>query len=72
MKEKLLTIINEIRTNSGLPLVDSLEAEMDLRKDLELDSISIAELIASVDMAFNADINAKGMVETVGDIFNRV
>ena len=45
---------------------------MNLKNDLELDSISIAELIASIDVVFDTDINSEGMVETVGDIQNRL
>ena len=72
MEQKLLKIINQVLENSGLDLLDNLTDQTSLRDDLQLDSISMAELIASVDIAFNADINAGEMVETLGDIKNKI
>ena len=72
MESKLLEVVNTVLRNAGIPPVDELTADMDLKKDLELDSISVAELIASIDVAFDTDINAEGMIEKVGDIQNRL
>ena len=72
MEGKLLETINQVRINSGLSKVESITPDMNLKNDLELDSISIAELIASIDVVFDTDINSEGMVETVGDIQNRL
>ena len=72
MEGKLLETINQVRINSGLSMVESITPDMNLKNDLELDSISIAELIASIDVVFDTDINSEGMVETVGDIQNRL
>jgi len=38
--DKLTTIINTVLTNIGLDAVEELRPEMDLRDDLQIDSIS--------------------------------
>ena len=68
MNNKLLEVVNTVRKNSGLESIDVLNDELHLKDDLEFDSISIAELIASIDVAFNIDINSDGMIQTIGDI----
>ncbi len=72
MQEKLLSVINSVLSNSGLDKITQLNPNADLRNDLELDSISLAELVALIDNRFGVDINAEGMIETVGDIQNRL
>jgi len=66
--DKLKTIINTVLTNIGLDAVEELRPEMDLRDDLQIDSISFAELIVHIDEEFGIDVNSDGQVNTVGDI----
>ncbi len=66
--EKLLNIINQVLKNSGLGEVEELKPEQNLKDDLGMDSIIIAELVATVDVAFDSDINSNGMVQTIKDI----
>ena len=68
MEEKLLNIFNTVRKNSGLTNLDQLEDSHNLKDDLELDSISIAELIASIDVAFEVDINSNELIQSVADV----
>ena len=72
MDSKLVELLNTVRINSGLSPLESYSKELDLRDDLELDSISIAELVASVDISFNANVNEDGMVQTIGDIQDKI
>lgn len=66
--DKLTTIINKVLTNIGLDAVEELRPEMDLRDDLQIDSISFAELIVHIDEEFGVDVNKEGQINTVGDI----
>ncbi len=66
--DKLTTIINKVLTNIGLDAVEELRPEMDLRDDLQIDSISFAELIVHIDEEFGIDVNKEGQINTVGDI----
>ncbi len=72
MDSKLVEILNTVRVNSGLSPLASYSKDLDLRDDLEFDSISIAELVASVDITFNSNVNEDGMVQTVGDIQDKL
>jgi len=70
--DKLTTIINTVLTNIGLDAVEELRPEMDLRDDLQIDSISFAELIVHIDEEFGIDVNSEGQINTVGDIQKRL
>jgi len=66
--DKLKTIINKVLTNIGLDALEKLQPEMDLRDDLQIDSISFAELIVLIDEEYGIDVNSEGQINTVGDI----
>jgi len=68
MQEKLLEIINTVRTNADMKPVDKISSEMTLRDDLELDSLNLAELTVRIEDEFDIDIFEDGLVETVGEI----
>ncbi len=72
MQEKLIEIIQKIRTESGLPEITEFKEEMSLKDDLDIDSISMAQLIAEIDQNFKVDINAAGPVQTFGEILSRL
>ncbi|MEE9372252.1 MAG: phosphopantetheine-binding protein [Saprospiraceae bacterium] len=72
MKTNLLDIVNRVRKNSGIKPISEIQPEMNLKNDLELDSISIAELVVDLDLAYNTNILADGMIVTVGDIVKRI
>jgi acyl carrier protein len=72
MDKRLLFVLNSVLNNAGLDTINTLEPAATLRDDLELDSISIAELIASIDVEFDVDINEGEMVQTIGDIMDKL
>ena len=72
MTEKLLVILNTVLTSIGVDTLTSIDPSLDLRKDLEIDSISYAELIVRLEDAFNINVNDEGRVNTIGDIVNRL
>jgi acyl carrier protein len=69
---ELLAIINEMREESGKNTIDKLESSMDLRDDLELDSLMLAELTVRVEDEFDVDIFEDGIIQTIGDILIKI
>ena len=72
MQDKLLNVINTTMKGVGLDAIESLDAKADLRDDLQIDSITFAELIVNIDEAFGCNINAEGQVNAVGDILEQL
>ena len=70
--DKLLVIINEMLTNLGVEAIGSLNKNDKLKDDLEIDSISYAELVVNIENEFNININQEGRAETIGDIVERL
>ena len=70
--EKLLEILNELLSTIGIDPVDKLEPHTNLRSDLEIDSISYAELIVRLEDEFGIDVNENGRADTVGDLITRL
>ena len=72
MKEKVLSIINEIRTAKEMAPVETISAEAKLREDLNLTSFDLAELTVKIEDEFDIDIFEDGLVSTVGEIFAKL
>ena len=72
MQDKLLSILNDTMQSVGLDAIETLDTNADLRDDLQIDSITFAELIVNIDEAFSCNINAEGQVNTVGDILEQL
>ena len=68
MDEKLLTIVNTVLENADLEPVTELRDGQDLRNDLGLDSLSLAELTVRLEEAFGVDIFRDQLVRTVGEV----
>ena len=68
MQEKVLSIINEIRTAKNLDSVIVFEQDMRLRDDLGFTSFDLAELTVKIEDEFDIDIFEDGLVTTVGEI----
>lgn len=64
----LLEIINEMREDVDKLPLDQLVSTMHLRDDLEFDSLQLAELTVQIEDAFDIDIFADGIVQTIGEI----
>jgi len=70
--DQLLLIINEMREEDGREPLEILEDSMDLREDLVLDSLMLAELTVRIESEFNVDIFEDGIVQTVGEIIAKI
>jgi acyl carrier protein len=72
MKEKLLEIINTVRRNADMPALNEIKSDMNLRDDLELDSLNLAELTVRIKDEFDVDIFEDGLIQFVGEIENKL
>ncbi len=68
MKEKVLSIINQIRAAKGLEAIPTLNLSDSLRDDLGFTSFDLAELTVRIEDEFDIDIFEDGLVNTVGEI----
>lgn len=72
MEEKVLSIINEIRAAKEMAPVGTISADSKLREDLNLTSFDLAELTVKIEDEFDIDIFEDGLVNTVGEIFDKL
>ena len=72
MKDKLLLIINQIRLNNNLNVLNVISETDDLRGDIGFNSFDLAELTVRIENEFDIDIFEDGIVATVGDILNKL
>lgn len=72
MQNDVIDIVNEIRANKGLGPVAEVSLETNLREDLELDSLDLAELTARIESKTGVDIFASDVVTTVGEILSKL
>jgi len=70
--DKLKEIINTVLLNSSLPEVDSINKSLHLRNNLGMDSIALAELAVRIEDLFDVDVFEDGLVETVGEIIEKL
>ena len=72
MEQKILEIINNIRAAKEMMPVAELHAEDKLRDDLGLTSFDLAELTVNIEDEFDIDIFEDGLINTVGEIFDKL
>lgn len=72
MKEKLLEIINEIRSGNELPKLVDVNESMNLREDIGLNSFDLAELTVKIEDEYDIDIFADGLVNTIGEVYTKL
>ena len=72
MLEKLLDIVNIVRENKGLCKLERINAADDLRRDLEFDSLDLAELTVRIEKDTGIDIFAEGFVSTIAEILAKI
>ncbi len=70
--EIIKDIINTIRENKGLDLVEDVTEQTHLRDQLELDSLDLAEFTVRIEKETGVDVFADGIVQTVGEVLERI
>ncbi len=69
---ELYKIINYIRSKKELDSVIIKNEHLDLRKDLDFDSLDLAELTVRIESKFNIDIFSDGAVNNIKDIMKKL
>ena len=72
MEQKVLEIINNIRTIKELVSIEELRSELRLREDLGLTSFDLAELSVNIEDEFDIDIFEDGLVNTICEIYAKL
>ena len=67
-----MSIINDIRKSKNLSVLDALKETDNLRTDLNLTSFDLAELTVRIEDEFGVDIFEEGIVNTIGEIYERL
>ena len=70
--ENLKEIINTVLENRGKDKVEIIASESNLRNDIGLDSLDLAELTVRVEVEYDVDIFENGVVSTVGEILEKI
>ena len=70
--ENLKTIINIILKNRGKQEVETVTETNHLRDDFGFDSLDLAELTVRVEAEYDVDIFEDGIVNTVGEILQKI
>lgn len=72
MDDPVLSAVNEVRANLGLPGIGDLPDGARLREDLGFDSLALAELTVRIEDATGVDVFADGLVARAGEIRERL
>jgi len=70
--QSLCNIINSIRQSAGRDSVSELKVEHHLQRDLELDSLDLAEMTVLIESKFGVDVFEEEIVTTVRDVLNKL
>jgi len=70
--EELKKIINLILINRNKKEVSLINETTHLRNDIGFDSLDLAELTVRIESVYNIDIFEDGIVNTVGEILNKI
>ena len=69
---ELKKIINEIREDAGRDQVTDILDQSNLREDLDFDSLELAVLTVRLEARFRVDVFEDGMVQTVGEVLQKI
>jgi acyl carrier protein len=72
MEDKVLEIINIIRSSKNLNTLDIIHPDNNLRNDIEFTSFDLAELTVRIEDEFGVDIFEDGLVNTIGEIYRKL
>ncbi len=66
--DRLLEIINIVKSNNNQELIKSISDNLHLQNDLGFDSLGLAELTVRLENEYDIDIYENELVFTVGDV----
>ena len=72
MEAKILEIMNTVLDNRTKDKLTTISTDMHLRKDIGLDSLDLAELTVRIEAEYDIDIFEDGIVNQVGEIYEKI
>ena len=72
MENKILRILNVVLENRGKKNIENFKPDLDLRRDLELDSLDLAELTVRLESEFDVDIFENGNTNTLQEVVEKL
>jgi acyl carrier protein len=66
------SIIEDLLSESGKPMLDGLGSGLRLREDLGLDSMELAILTVRIEAVYQVDVFERGLATTVGEVAERI
>jgi acyl carrier protein len=72
MVDKLREIINLILVKQGKSELENIDLKDNLKSDIGLDSLDLAELTVRLEEEFGVDVFEDGIVETVEEILTKL
>jgi acyl carrier protein len=72
VRGEMVNLVNKIIVHKGLHARIVIDLGSDLRRDLQLDSLDLAELTVRIQDRFGVDVFAAGVVRTWGEVLHRV
>lgn len=72
LQERILEIMNTVLENRAKEKLTLINPEMHLRNDIGFDSLDLAELTVRIEAEYDIDIFEDGIVNTVGEIQNKL
>lgn len=70
--DTLKKIINTVLSNRGKSQIKEIMKNSNLRNDLGMDSLDLAELTVRIEDEYGIDIFENGIVNTVGEIMQKI
>jgi acyl carrier protein len=70
--DNIITLINVVLKNRGKSEIQNITENSHLRNDIGFDSLDLAELTVRIEAAYNVDIFEDGIVDTVGEILQKI
>lgn len=72
MEAKILEIINYVRLNKNMDALSVINPSDKLRDQIGFTSFDLAELTVRIEDEFDIDIFENGLVDTVGEIYEKL
>ena len=70
--EFLLAVVNKLRASTGKSSLNQIAVEQSLQRDLELDSLDLAEMTVLIESKYGGDVFDEGIATTVQDVISRI
>lgn len=70
--DQIVKIVQSILDSKNEKMTSLISSNTKLREDLGFDSLDLAELTVRIEDAFNVDIFEDGIVNTVGEIYEKL